>query len=526
MEKPESKTLDSARYIETIIRQRGLIITTFFLMVIFGLIFSLTLPKRYKSAALIATTKVTSTVSLGSPIQTTSEEQILANGTGSFGMIDRTARLQTYVQLIDNPEIAQYVLDRLADKLDPEYHNIRSLLRIVTGSIAGRSDLIKIEVSYKDPVVAAEIANAWAQAYIEIVNPIYAEADTRGTFEAIQRELVNAKKTYEAAQSVLENDLRVNRINELTRQVERQQAILDRLALNYTDVISSVVILKSEASVKAISENLTDLQSKLENAYDRRRQFDRALQDVQIMREQVEQGGDGAAKSNSLALTLLKTQIFSSQSEISNLQVQINIDNYSAAEMLPDLDGLIIALRSRRQQIDSEIEDYSEQLISLQNSKTAQGFTDQSQAILSSISNLDWLFKTDDTESNNILTSDALQFLEQQVRELNAQLEQEMSRQNDLIRARDLAWEMFKSLATKEAELVISLQTSGSVVTLASPASVPDQDEVSVAKNTAIAGIIGLVLGLISAYGIEFWWAYKGIDATPVIAIRRNDHRN
>ncbi len=62
----------------------------------------------------------------------------------------------------------------------------------------------------------------------------------------------------------------------------------------------------------------------------------------------------------------------------------------------------------------------------------------------------------------------------------------------------------------------MALQTKGTDVALASPAMIPTQDTVSVARNVLMAALVGFFLGIFAAYAIEFWWAYKGVEPRPV----------
>ncbi|MBI4770268.1 MAG: hypothetical protein HY784_07635, partial [Chloroflexi bacterium] len=114
--------------------------------------------------------------------------------------------------------------------------------------------------------------------------------------------------------------------------------------------------------------------------------------------------------------------------------------------------------------------------------------------------------------------------LEAQVRDLQSQVAQQTSQQQELTRARDLAWSTYTNLATKEAELGVAAQTTGVEVALAAPAAVPDQDTMSGALNVAIATVLGLMLGVLAAYVIEYWQGYKGLELqpVPVFAIMRS----
>ena len=95
--------------------------------------------------------------------------------------------------------------------------------------------------------------------------------------------------------------------------------------------------------------------------------------------------------------------------------------------------------------------------------------------------------------------------VEQQIRSLQAQIEEEQGQLQQLTQARDLAWSAFSSLSSKEAELRVTEQTGRVQVSLASEAAVPQDDTLNGMRITLITGAIGLLLGVLAAYGVEFW---------------------
>lgn len=106
--------------------------------------------------------------------------------------------------------------------------------------------------------------------------------------------------------------------------------------------------------------------------------------------------------------------------------------------------------------------------------------------------------------------------LEDELNQLQAQAASETDREQELIRARDLAWSTYSNLAIKEAELTISTEPLGSEVSLAVPASTPKATRSDILRNTLLGALIGLIVGIGVAYIVEFWWRYKGVQPKPV----------
>jgi len=89
---------------------------------------------------------------------------------------------------------------------------------------------------------------------------------------------------------------------------------------------------------------------------------------------------------------------------------------------------------------------------------------------------------------------------------LEQDLEEEESREKELKRARDLAWDTYKAMARKLDEANVAAQTMGSEVKFAMPAIEP-RNPVGPRKmmNTAIAGMLGLMIGLFGVFAMEYF---------------------
>ena len=100
----------------------------------------------------------------------------------------------------------------------------------------------------------------------------------------------------------------------------------------------------------------------------------------------------------------------------------------------------------------------------------------------------------------------AINKLDTEIQGLEAQLESESARQRQLTQLRDLAWETFKTLSTKKAELDLAQSATNSEVRLAAPAVEPIEpiQGPSLLMSIPIAGIVGLMLGIFVAFIASF----------------------
>jgi uncharacterized protein involved in exopolysaccharide biosynthesis len=522
MEEDSNFAIDLGRYLEILFRQWRIIFAVIFVLVTAAAIVTLITPKTYQARALVATTKVSSTVSFDTAIQTLYEEQLPT----TVRMVDPQARLQSYVQLVKNPAIAQTVIDELGNRLPEEVRSISSLLKMVKGNVAAKSDSIEILVTYKDPVLAADLANTWAGAYVDHVNAIYSGEGTDEVYQSVQRQTAEAKSEYDQAQSALESFLAANQANEYQRQIDEQQTMIDSFSMARTLSASTIISNTMVSQLAAFNEQVGNLSTQLAEAYIESRQADQMLLDARNMRDQVQSGGSGAANSNTLALMLLKSQVFATNEVAPNLIVQTTPASMTPEEMTADLDSLIVTLENRSSELTDQIQTLSSQLLNLGGSTSDLNTTssnpittDQAQATLQSLSQLKGMESVASLDAASTPMEQKIQQLEGRVNQLQAQLAQEQAREQELTRARDLAWDTYKTLATKQAELKVSSQTKGTEVALAAAAAVPKADAVSGTKNVALAALVGLMLGIGAAYFIEFWWSYKGLQPQPITLV-------
>jgi uncharacterized protein involved in exopolysaccharide biosynthesis len=520
MQENDDLVIDLGKYIEVLFRQWRLIIGVPILLAFLTGLATILLPKTYQATSLIATTKVTSSVSFGSTIQTLSDAQSLAAGASS--LVDKKARIESYVQMVKSPTVAQKVLDELGNRLNPGDRSITKLIEIVDGQVVPNSDSIQISVIYQDPQLAADIATAWAKAYVDQVNIVYSDAGTVESYTAIKDQLSEAKSTYDSAQAALESFTAQNQEANLHRRIVENQAEIDNLSIGYTDVISTVVNLQTQASTIAYDQKINDLTTQLQEKYAERRLVDKNLVDAQDMYDQVQNGGDGAAASNTLALNLLKAQVFAANGGLGNIIIQSNPVPLSAAAMTSDLSALIDVLKARQQALDGEIQSLSASISTSQGSTLDLTLGQQAQSAVQNFSNSISYMPTDNSNTpreNRLLT------LEDATNQLNSQLLKVQSQKDELKRARDLAWDTYKNLATKETELEVTSKTENTTLALAAPAAVPNNDQNSTVKNVLLAALAGLILGIFAAYSIEFWWRYKGIVPHPVSVFPRRQNQ-
>jgi uncharacterized protein involved in exopolysaccharide biosynthesis len=390
---------------------------------------------------------------------------------GSSAFLDIQARLQTYTQMVDNPDIARTVLNTLEDQLPEEDRSVATLLEAVEGAIAENSDAVRIKVTYSNPELSAEIANQWADAYVQHVNQVYSSRGRSELLGEVQSQVEDARAAYAQAQEAYENYLASSQISALQREIDYLGLRIEALKSTRDSVLNQQTQKKT-----------TDL----ELYYQKLQEIEGALKNARAMQEQVQEGGDSAADSNSLALLLLKTDVFVPESTL-QLEIQPQISSRNAESTLNDLEGFIGALEQLKSETENDIQALEQEMLSEE------------------------IGVEEDEPLVNLIST-----LESRVTELEADRAKEQATRNELTRIRDLTWQTYDNLVTKQEELKVEAQTANAAVSVANRAVVPAEDMDSGVKNVAYAVLIGGVLSVFAAYFMEFWWNYKGIDPHPI----------
>jgi uncharacterized protein involved in exopolysaccharide biosynthesis len=221
-------------------------------------------PPAYAATATAAIVRTSSEVSLDARFTTTADERGL----------DTNTRRAALVALVKSGSIAQQVIGDMGDHLPPDLRDPATLLSTVSADMAtadgrtGQSDLIQISVQAGSPQLAADIANAWANAYIQQVNSIYGQVpdDMLGTVEA---HLVEAQAAYDKAQANLESFLTTSQLEALTRQsevvsqtlsilqmgkVNALNAYMDSLVSSYGNIVQTYVTAQADNQTLAFSK--------------------------------------------------------------------------------------------------------------------------------------------------------------------------------------------------------------------------------------------------------------------------------
>jgi succinoglycan biosynthesis transport protein ExoP len=463
--------IDLRAYVLVLLKYWKWILGTTVAAAVVALVVSFLLPPTYEATALVVATKQKVEVQFGTQIRTLTEEEMAI--AARQPLIDRKARLETFRELVVNPLIAEKVLPAFADQLrvlDEDLVDVSYFLDHGHVKVEGddKTDLIAIKISLRDPELAADIANAWAKAYVEHINSLYSAARPEDV-QLVTSQAEDARKAYLAAQQNLEAYLAQNPIPRLNRQIELIQT-----------EISSYQNALVEAQPLVGGRELATRRALLEGYYSDLVTIQRLLDDVKALRSQMVQGTSSPAMAfgEALAMVFAQSRAFGGGSPPFSLQLQTPMAAESVT--VSEVDALIQALESRKTETEAKIDELTGALLG----PPVHQMPEEAGAEL----------------------RQHIETLTTELQSLQAQLEAEQAHRKDLERQRDLAWDTYAQLAKKSVEVQIAAASTGTEVRIAS-LPVPPSRPVSPRKllNTAVAGALGLMLSVFGAFGVEWW---------------------
>lgn len=339
---------------------------------------------------------------------------------------------QAYAALLKDPGLEAQVLDTLGKTAPYVNLSVKTLDSIATIASGSEPSLFHLKVRFNDAKEAAQIANIWADLYIQRVREIYGPL---GEDNHIYELLKAAERDLESKEGAL-REFRQRTGLGLLESARSEGAALIRQT-GATDVYAEFGILGKTLEAKL--QTLADYQS----TRDRVRLM---LQEMTRLEEAVSQG----KMPPSMAIYSLMMDF--SSTDFMKSKANILLDSSQVGSELPqDMEAFMAALQIKEVALSTAMEQLSEEILQLQG-------------------------------------------------EL-AEKRQELDR---LRRERNITEELYIILARKAEESKITAQGEGGPVRIASlavePSSPVDRKK---GIKVAIAGILGLVIGILGAFLME-----------------------
>jgi capsular polysaccharide biosynthesis protein len=308
--------------------------------------------------------------------------------------------------------------------------------------ITNNGDAILITATAPSAQLAADIANEWANQTVQAINLAYSGEQP---LEEIQLQITAAATKYQNSQTELETLIQSSSV------VELQSAL--RLAET------------------TLSSYITDQTWQLDHQYQRKHQLTQISDQANILKAQIEDGnasnagdaGDALAVMNARANSFPPNTTSNFNLEITDITALVD----TSSNYVGDINDIIARADDENERITQELE---------------------------------LLLTVPFDEIDPTYAS-----LASEIQALKAQLENLTARARELTSERDLAWDTYQTLLQKETEIITNAQTNA-VLTFASPAISPQEamPKQSLMK-TAIAGIIGGMIGVLWVI-VGLWW--------------------
>lgn len=504
--------VDLGQYIEILIRHKKQIIAITLAVVIVVFIVSMFLPPVYEAEASLALLRVRSEVSFEPKFKTISAE-------GSLSRAGLESRQEAFTSLAQSHSIAATVFQALKDRWPDMVIGIRGLKNSVT--VKAKGDLILIQARARDPQLAADIANAWANEAARLINTVYGQVSQ--PVAEVRSQAQQAKTRYENAQKALEKFISENRISSLQRRITELQEARDALQEAQLAVIGlhlgkQLEMVRGQADVyfnawltqtqAVFDQQQSDKLEMLSYYYERKRSLEKLLAQVQALREQLE----GTNKStpgdvgDALAVLQARAGVFGVTGQAGALN--LHLEDIASLRDNPklyvtDVEELIKRIQEQYDKTNQEIEKLSKELLEGQGYKYLSTAPQSSDPLfqaalgrLEAMMDLELPYKIlPEYEARPLY--ETIEQLDSQIQKLQAELEAEQARQQELYSERDLAWETYQTLARKLAELEIAERVPDTEVRLATRALPPERPIApQKVKNSIVAGIFGVIFGI------------------------------
>jgi uncharacterized protein involved in exopolysaccharide biosynthesis len=199
-------------------------------------------PPVYQASATIVILRSSSDVMFEETFRTTFDQD-----TGNTATAQNAARRQaTLVGLVANSAIAETVSPQLSADFDETERAPTRLVRLIAAESVASSDnrnpgdLIEISAQATSADKAAELANAWARAYVDYINGLYGSGPAQLSASVIN-ELEEAQAAYDQAQGAVEEFIRADGSNSLERQIAEKQQIISNLQTGKDAALKTII---------------------------------------------------------------------------------------------------------------------------------------------------------------------------------------------------------------------------------------------------------------------------------------------
>lgn len=411
--------LDLRPLVRTILRGWRILTILTIIPTILALFFLYQGAAVYQADAYLLVTRTNTKLSLAEEFPTISEP------------VDSRSRIASITTIAESESISLQVYDQIKDL--PGAENIQQQNFGGRLKVASNGDVLILTAASKDPILAAEIANTWAEVTMRTLNMAYSGQQP---LTSIQQQVQVARQEYEKSQKQVEDFIKTNDSEILATHLAESNAIYNAISSKRTN------------SIKLLTDRINNLDILIIQGESLKQQF------------QDQSNSNAGALGDSLALMMARASTLGVDHENMTLNLSdLSTLQSTSASLFADINGLVQVAKSEKQAAETELSRLNQEI-------------------------------------REDLNGEELKEIVAYIRTVRSQLEELQSRQANLISERDLAREAYQAMLKKETEVRNTVQTSN-IITLAGAAVAPNRVSHRSAYVTALlVGAIGGLIGL------------------------------
>jgi len=520
----QEEEINLREYINVLLKRKGVIILIFLIAVITTALLSFFILKPvYEASTILMISKPKYQVELEPKIQTQFTPEV---------------SLATYESLIKDIEIEEKVITKLNLDQPPYELTPDSLQKMITIESLKNTSLIKLNLQAGDPKLVKDIANVWAELFIEKNKGLNLQ-ESKEAQGFIEEQLKISDQNLSKIEEEIREFNETNKIDAMDKEItEKLKKIMEdesRLA------DAKITIKKEEANIRRTFQQL--LQKRVECYQSKKADLELSIFKEKTNLIQIQKQLEEQDKIITLSKSIVEDQFYKQLVEKISESDSIALNELKLynEELNPLFEGLqnklddsTLSLKNKEAESQklSEIITFLDS--KLENVNLSQNEQVQSAGIESLISIINkTLFEISKVDVSSLedavsrslkrnlikriisiesLSAEMLQLKEniidawERVNLLKQELAQEKLTQSRLEREYNTAKGVYSVLSQKNEEVKIAVATESRLVKIASLAYEPEYPiKPNIKLNILIAGVLGLFVGIFVAFFLEFW---------------------
>ncbi|MCO6452936.1 MAG: hypothetical protein J5I90_19285 [Caldilineales bacterium] len=437
---------------------------------------------------------------------------------------DTGSRDQALLALAKSKSLVLEVYHDLVDEISPQETPFATMSGAM--QVQNLGDLLRFEVTWEDPELAAVIANAWAQRYIQAANQSFVTYSSRDPQEA-RAVASNAFAEYQGDQEALESFIATDSAGELERQVAEIDAQIANLQEQQDQMLSiqanTGLIAANELAAStrdaflsqidyALGRQSEDRQNELNDWYERRASLQRLQLRLTDLRSQIELGAEGTAtvSGDALAMMFIRAGMTDADST-PNLLLQIDPAAFAANDpvTVADVDEMLVRVAQGQAEATAAIGGLLAEMLSAASLDVPpDASADLQNTVMAQVNEIlqGEILPADEQAAN--ATTTALSSLTAQRQQLLAQQEKQRARMRELVRQRDSSWNLYETLDNKAREVEAQFAAGSPQARIAIVATPPlYRNSRNTIPTVLAAAAMGFVLGVLFVTTQAYWSA-------------------